>query len=162
MNDLPVSAELPSVGFLSQVSSEHRSFLSCFGKFLRPEVGATLITEGEKQDSLYVILSGNLHIVSVVDGRQVLIASLGEGDALGEVNLFDPGNASASVIVRGSGLIWSLTRDELESFVEADPAAGVSVFKGLLGQVSRRIRSMNEKLATADKKSSLHHYWDQQ
>jgi CRP/FNR family cyclic AMP-dependent transcriptional regulator len=155
-----MSAELPSLGFLSQVSSEHRSFLSCFGRFLRPEVGTTLIQQGEKQDSLYIILSGSLHIVSEVDGRQVLIASLGEGDAIGEVNLFDPGNASASAVVRVAGLIWSLTREELEAFVESDPIAGLSVFRGLLAQASRRIRSMNEKLATADAKSSLHHYWD--
>lgn len=161
MNDLfSCSTELPSLGFLGQVSSEHRSFLACFGKFHRPEAGTVLITEGEKQDSLYIILQGHLHIVSEVEGRQVLIASLSEGDAIGEVNLFDPGNASASVIVRSPSVIWSLTRDELEAFVEADPAAGMAVFRGLLAQVSRRIRSMNEKLATADKKSSLHHFWE--
>lgn len=154
------SAELPSLGFLSQVSSEHRSFLACFGKFHRPDTGTTLITEGQKQDSLYIVLEGHLHIVSETDGRQILIASLGEGDAIGEVNLFDPGNASASVVVRSPSIIWSLTRDELEAFVEADPAAGLSVFRGLLAQASRRIRSMNEKLATADQKSSLHHFWD--
>jgi CRP-like cAMP-binding protein len=145
---------------LSQVSAEHRSFLSCCGKFHRPEAGTVLITEGEKQDSLYIILHGHLHIVSEVEGRQVLIASLSEGDAIGEVNLFDPGNASASVIVRSPSVIWSLTRDELEAFVEADPAAGMAVFRGLLAQASRRIRSMNEKLANADKKASLHHYWE--
>lgn len=161
MDDLSLCAtELPGLGFLSHVSSEHRSFLSCFGKFHRPEAGTVLITEDQTQDSLYIILSGHLHIVSEVDGRQVLIASLGEGDAIGEVNLFDPGNASASVIVRSPSVIWSLTRDELEAFVEADPAAGISVFRGLLAQVSRRIRTMNEKLAAADKKSSLHHYWE--
>lgn len=149
------TTELPSLGFLSQVSSEHRSFLACFGKFHRPDAGVVLITEGEQQDSLYMILQGHLHIVSEVEGRQVLIASLGEGDAIGEVNLFDPGNASASVIVRSPSVIWSLTRDELDAFVEADPAVGMAVFRGLLAQVSRRIRSMNEKLAQADKNGSV-------
>lgn len=160
MSDLPISAELPNLGFLSQVSSEHRSFLSCFGKFLRPEIGNVMIKEGESQDSLYIILEGHLHIVSEVDGRQVLIASLAEGDAIGEVNLFDPGKASASVVVRSSSLVWSLTRSELNAFVDAEPLAGISVFRGLLAQASKRIRSMNEKLATADQKSSLHHYWE--
>jgi len=160
MKDLSsCSTELPSLGFLSDVSSEHRAFLACFGKYHRPEAGTVLITEGEKQDSLYIILHGNLHIVTEVEGRQVLIASLGEGDAIGEVNLFDPGNASASVIVRSPSVIWSLTREELNAFVEADSEACIAVFRGLLAQVSRRIRSMNEKLANADKKSSLHHYW---
>lgn len=153
------STELPALGFLSQVSSEHRSFLACFGKYHRPDSGTILITEGEKQDSLYIILHGNLHIVTETEGRQVLIASLGAGEAIGEVNLFDPGNASASVIVRSPSLIWSLTREELEAFIDSDPEACISVFRGLLAQISRRIRSMNEKLANADVKSSLHNYW---
>lgn len=160
MNDLSSSSnELPALGFLSEVSSEYRSFLACFGKYHRPDAGTTLITEGEPQDSLFIVLQGSLHIVTEVDGRQVLIATLGAGDAIGEVNLFDPGNASASVIVRSPSLIWSLTRQELDAFVEADPVACIAVFRGLLAQVSRRIRSMNEKLANADQKSSLHQYW---
>ena len=160
MKDLSsCSNELPGLGFLKDVSSEHRSFLACFGKFHRPEVGTVLITEGQKQDSLYVVLHGNLHIVTEADGRPSLIAKLGEGDAIGEVNLFDPGNASASVVVRSPSVIWSLTRQELDTFAESDPVACLSVFRGLLAQVSRRIRSMNEKLVNADQKSSLHHYW---
>lgn len=160
MKDLSsCSNELPGLGFLSDVSSEHRSFLACFGKFHRPEAGTVLITEGEKQDSLYVVLHGSLHIVTEVDGRPSLIAQLGEGDAIGEVNLFDPGNASASVVVRSPSVIWSLTREELDAFAESDPVACLSVFRGLLAQVSRRIRSMNEKLVNADQKSSLHHFW---
>ncbi len=159
MNDtFSGSTELPGLGFLSQVSPEHRAFLACFGKYHRPGAGDVLINEGEKQNSLYIVLHGSLHIVTEVEGRQVLIASLGKGDAIGEVNLFDPGNASASVIVRSPSLIWSLTKEELDAFTEADPVACIEVFRGLLAQVSRRIRTMNEKLADADKRSSLN-FW---
>jgi CRP-like cAMP-binding protein len=155
----PIS-ELPGIGFLAEVSSEHRSFLACFGRFLRPQPGDVLITEGDRQDALYVVLSGNLHIVSNFADRPALLASLGEGDSIGEINLFDPATASATAVCRASGLVWSLSRDELNSFLEADPGAGVSVLRGLLCQVAKRIRSMNEKLATAEERSSLHNYWN--
>jgi CRP/FNR family transcriptional regulator, cyclic AMP receptor protein len=153
------STELPALGFLSHVSSEHRSFLACFGKYQRPNAGDVLITEGERQDCLYVILQGNLNIVTEVEGQQVLIASLTVGDSIGEVNLFDPGTASATVVVRTPSVIWSLTREELEAFIEADPVACIEVFRGLLAQVSRRIRKMNEKYVTADIKSVLQNFW---
>lgn len=153
------ASELPPVGFLSDVSSEHRSFLACFGKFLRPESGEVLISEGDPQESLYVILSGTLHIVSSYADRPNLLAAFGEGDSIGEINLFDPATASATAVVRTGGLIWTLTREELESFLAADPEAGVSVMKGLLRQVARRIRSMNEKLATAEQRASIHNFW---
>lgn len=154
----PVS-ELPGVGFLSDVSSEHRAFLACFGKFLRPQSGDVLIAEGDAQESLYLILSGTLHIVASADDRPVLLAAFGEGDSIGEINLFDPATASATAIVRSSGVIWSLSRDELEAFLEADPAAGVMVMRGLLRQVAKRIRSMNEKLATAEQRASIQNFW---
>jgi CRP-like cAMP-binding protein len=154
----PIS-ELPAIGFLAEVSPEYRAFLACFGKFVRPQNGDVLIAEGARQDSLYVILAGTLHIVSNAAGRQVLLATLGEGDSMGEINLFDPATASATAISRSNGFVWSLSREELDAFLEADPAAGVSVLRGLLRQESKRIRSMNAKLATAEERASFHNFW---
>jgi CRP/FNR family cyclic AMP-dependent transcriptional regulator len=153
------ATELPAAGFLSDVSSEHRAFLACFGRFLRPAAGEVLIEEGDAQESLYVILSGTLHIVASHTTRPILLAAFGEGDSIGEINLFDPATASATAVVRTNCLIWTLTREELESFLAADPVAGVSVMKGLLRQVAQRIRSMNEKLATAEQRASIQNFW---
>ena len=41
---------------------------------------------------------------------------------------------------------------------QADSSAGVSVMRGLLAKLSKRIRNMNDKLATS-KKSTLHDFW---
>ena len=153
-------SEIPAVGFLAEVSSEHRAFLACFGRFLRPAAGDVLIEEGDPQDSLYIILSGILHIVSSATERPVLLAKLGEGDSMGEINLFDPDTASATAIARSNGLVWSLSRQELDAFLAADPTAGVEVLRGLLRQVARRIRSMNAKLASAEEKTSFHQFFN--
>ncbi len=150
------------MGFLAGVSSEHRSFLACFGKFIRPQSGDVLIKEGDPQESLYMILSGTLHIIAESAARQMLLASLGEGDSFGEVNLFDPGTASASAVARSSGLIWTLSRQELDAFLVADAVAGVAVLQGLLHQNASRIRHMNEKLADAEQRASFHHFWTTQ
>jgi CRP/FNR family transcriptional regulator, cyclic AMP receptor protein len=152
-------SELPALGFLSEVSSEHRAFLACFGKFLRPEAGEVLIAEGDAQESLYVILSGTLHIVASHSERPILLAAFGEGDSIGEINLFDPATASATAVVRSSSHIWCISREEMEAFIASDPIAGVSVMRGLLRLVARRIRSMNEKLATAEQRASIHNFW---
>lgn len=147
------------MGFLADVSSEHRSFLACYGKFLRPQSGDVLIQEGDRQESLYVILSGTLHVVAASPGRQVLLASFGEGESLGEINLFDPATASATAITRNPGLVWQITRAEFDDFLAADPAAGIPVLRGLLRQVAKRIRGMNEKVATAEQRASFHNFW---
>lgn len=151
--------ELPAIGFLADLSAENRSFLACFGKYHRPEPGDVLIAEGAPQDSLYVILTGKLHIVSAASDRPMLLAALGAGDSIGEVNLFDPGTASASAVVKTSALVWSLSRSELDAFLEADPAIGVAVLRGLLAQVCKRIRTMNEKLTTQKERAAIDQSW---
>jgi CRP-like cAMP-binding protein len=148
ISQISPSTELPAVGFLATITPEHRAFLACFGTYHRLRPGDLLIAEGDPQDSLHVILAGTLHIVSAAGSRPLLLASLGEGQSIGEVNLFDPGHASASAIVRSHALIWSLSRSELDGFIEADPEAGLPLLRGLLRQVSQRIRSMNGKLST--------------
>ena len=152
-------SELPAIGFLAEISAEHRAFLACFGRFLRPNNGDVLIQAGERQDCLYIILSGTLHIVANSAGRHVLLATLGSGDSLGEINLFDPDKASATAIARSNGLVWALSREELDGFLAADPMAGVDVLRGLLRQGSKRIRAMNDKLAAVEERASLHDFW---
>ena len=161
-SSLSPESELPAIGFLAKVSPEHRAFLACFGRFIRPQTDEVLIKQGDTQESLYMILAGTLHIITTADGRPMLLATLGEGDSFGEVNLFDPGTASASAVFRSSGVVWVLSRDELKAFLEADPAAGVAVLQGLLHQAASRIRHMNEKLADAEQRASFHYFWTTQ
>ena len=151
--------QLPAIGFLAEVPAEHRDFLACFGKFQRLDNGDVLIREGDDQESLYVILSGTLHILSEASGRALLLASLKAGDSIGEINLFDPAIASATATARSSCLVWSLTRAQLDAFQDADATAAVPVLRGLLRQCARRIRSMNDKLATLEEKSAMHNLW---
>ena len=153
---------LPAIGLLSEVSEEHRSFLACFGRYLRLTEGETMIVEDTPQDTLYVILSGVLHVVTGTQtGRTTFLAALGAGDSIGEIGLFHPGTASATVVVRGNAVVWSLSRAELDAFLDADPVIGVVVLRAILGQLAQRIRAMNEKLAIAEQKSSIHELLNQ-
>lgn len=152
-------SELPAVGFLAGVSAEHRAFLTSFGRFVRPRNGETFIDAGSPQDALNLVLSGTLHVVANAGDRPMLLATVGEGDSLGEINLFDPATASATVIARSDCLIWSVTREEIDGLIEADTEAGLGVMKGLLQQLSRRVRMMNDKLAAAEQKASYHDLW---
>jgi CRP-like cAMP-binding protein len=146
--DTPSSplAEIPPVGFLAEVPADHRAFLTGFGRFDRPAKGVPFIHEGSAQESLSLVLEGSLHVMTALDHQPLLLAELGPGDVIGEVNLFDPAVASATVIARSDCLIWSLTRDELSGLIESDLQAGHSVMWGLLRLLSHRVRQMNEKL----------------
>jgi CRP/FNR family cyclic AMP-dependent transcriptional regulator len=151
--------ELPAFGFLSEVDPSHREFLASFGGFIRPTNGETIIEEGKPQVYLHLILSGMLHVTSAAGGRSLLVATLGAGDSIGEVNVFDPASASASVIARSECLIWRITAAELADFFSASPEGGIDFMRGLLRLAARRLRAMNEKLADSEKRAEFHDFW---
>ena len=146
--------EIPAVGFLSEVSAEHRAFLTGFGKFHRRTKGEVFIHEGSSQASLSLVLAGTLHVLTALESHPLRLAELGPGDVIGEINLFDPSTASATVIACGDCLVWSMSRSELVGLIEADAEAGQNVMWGLLRQLSQRIRRMNEKLVETSELSA--------
>ena len=138
--------ELPRFGILKEMEDEDRLHLSDFGEFLPAHPKQQIITNGKPQDSLYFVISGVLHVHLSVDGREKLISRIGAGESLGEVNLFDPAMASASVTAQEFSQIWRANRADLEAFVEAYPKASCVLVSGILAGMSRRIRNMNDRL----------------
>lgn len=151
--------QLPAIGFLADLDEADRAFLAGYGRFLRVSTGGVVIREGAEQDSLYLVLSGILHVTSEAGGRPILVAALGAGDALGEVNLFDPDTASATVLAKSDCVIWKLTGNELDGCFEADPAVALRLMKGLLRLAASRLRAMNRKLAGSEEKAAFHEFW---
>ena len=142
--------ELPPIGLLAGMEAGHREFLACFGHFLRPAPGDTVIAQGSRQENLYLILLGVVHVVFEGRGHPIPLARLGAGDALGEINVVEPSTASASVIARSDALLWRISHQDLMTFIEVDPAAGADLLSRLLRLSGERLRSMNRSLAEAN------------
>ena len=54
--------------------------------------GDILFSEGDPGDRLYVVTEGKIKLShSSGDGRETLLAVMGEGQMFGELSLFDPG-----------------------------------------------------------------------
>lgn len=159
MTDKLTRPELPSVGIVAEMEPEDRALLGDYGEFLPAQPGQKLISAGDDQNHLYFVISGLLHVTIVVDGRQKLVARVEAGETLGEINVFDPGQASASVTVQEFSQIWKANRDDIDQFVKAYPAAGASLLAGIVTVMCRRIRNMNDKLADAESVDILGKFW---
>lgn len=143
------STELPEMGFASSFDKEERILLGGFGKFISLQEGDELIHEGHPQDSLFMVIFGKLHVQTEVTGRSVLLGLLKAGDTVGEVNIFDSGNASASVVSHSLSQIWKIDRASLEQYLEAHPRTAARLLVNIATQLSKRLRSTNEKVAMA-------------
>ena len=159
MSDKLTRPELPAVGIVAQLETEDRALLSGYGEFLPAQPGQKIIEAGEEQDCLYFVLSGLLHVTIQVEGRAKLIARVEQGETLGEVNVYDPQRASATVTAQEFTQIWKANRKDISEYVDAYPVAGAKLLEGVVAIMCRRIRKMNEMIADSEAADILGKFW---
>ena len=159
MTDKLIRSELPNVGIVVEMDDDDRRLLGGYGEFLPAQAGQTIITAGEDQPYLYLVISGLLHVTIQIEGRTKLVARVESGETLGEVNAFDPEKASATVTAQEFTQIWKASKADIDEFVNAYPAAGASLLSGIITVMCRRIRNMNEKLADSQSMEILGKFW---
>lgn len=139
-------SKLPAIGFVEALNRSDREALAAFGTFAALKTGEIVIRESMPQESLFFLLAGSLHAKRNEGGREVLLGEIKVGEWFGEVNIFDPGDASATVRAVGPGQIWSITKSQLEKFLNTHPKAGNVVLIGIATILSRRLRGITTKL----------------
>ena len=91
------------------------------GTPLRRRKGQQLITEGDRGDTLFIVLSGRLRAYSVgADDRELTYAEYGAGEFVGEMGL-DGGPRSAHVETLQPTLCALVTRETLQRHLDDDP-----------------------------------------
>jgi len=104
---------------------------------------AVIINEGERGDSLFVILAGRVKVyVSDDDGREMVLDSHGPGDYVGEMSL-DGRPRSASVMTLEQTTCAVLTRDDLRAAIASNPDIAMALISTLIDRA--RIATDNVK-----------------
>jgi CRP-like cAMP-binding protein len=95
--------------------------------------GDVLFEEGTWAFSAYIVKSGNVKILKQADGKQVIVATMKEGDVFGEMAFLAGTKRSASAVADGDvevGVIWQ------DMFMEALNELPSDVRSKLHGMVS--------------------------
>ncbi len=104
---------------------------------------AVIINEGDRGDSLYIILTGRVKVyVSDDDGREMILDIYSPGDYVGEMAL-DGRPRSASVMTLEPTTCSVVTRDELRSAISANPDIAMALISTLIDRA--RIATDNVK-----------------
>lgn len=107
------------------------------GELRRYRKGTVLIEEGDRGDTIYIILSGRLRAYATGAGeREITYGVYGPGDYLGEMSL-DGGVRSASVITLEPTQCAVVTRQTLRQYIAEQPEFAFE----LLAKVIRRARA---------------------
>lgn len=140
--------QLPPVGILEPLGDEDRDILSGYGEFRPVQPGQHLIEEGMAQTGLFYIISGKLHATAMRGGHKVLLGGVQSGETVGEINLLDPSAASASVTAVDFSQVWYIDSKSLEAYINEYPRAAAWLLIGVGKTIARRLRSVNEKIAS--------------
>ena len=99
--------------------------------------GSVIIREGERSQSLFILLEGQLSVFSQGErGRKVIYNTLGPGEIVGEMFL-DGGLRSASVQAVTAAECIEVREFEILAFMHSCPEFSVALAKKLTGRLRR-------------------------
>jgi len=112
---------------------------------IRFKRGEALVSQGEKSDSLFILLTGRARVVSTDKrGREVILATLSAGDYIGEMSLIDNEAHSATVRAEMQTDVLKLGRAEFAKCLPENTSMAYAVMKGLV----QRLRHADRKIET--------------
>jgi CRP-like cAMP-binding protein len=120
---------------------------------LRPvelAAGAELYRQGQRGDALYTVEQGSLVVAArLPGGREVELATLREGDVVGELALLDGGARSATVRALEPTRVLRLARAEFHALVSRRDEAARTLRRRLLVLACTRLRDRRRALAAS-------------
>lgn len=131
---------------LATFNANELSLLSSFGDSRSYQADDIVIREGDENDHLYLLLKGKLEVLQTYDGQTKPVAILEAGDSLGEVSVFDPGPASATVRAVSEAEVWLISRSSLDRLHAANPKVAYRLLSRITTCLSKRMRNMNDQL----------------
>jgi CRP/FNR family cyclic AMP-dependent transcriptional regulator len=107
------------------------------------EDGEVVVREGELGDCMYVVEEGQVQVSVQRMGREFPIRTLGPGEILGEMAIFENEVRSATVKAVGRARILTIDRKGFLRRIHEDPSLAFRA----LQTMSHRVRELTEEVA---------------
>ena len=105
--------------------------------------GQMILLEDDLGQTFFVIAEGSVKITRLSDdGREVILAMLGESDFFGEMSLLDGAGRSANVVALESSEVLTLARNDFLEILEEYPKISIS----FLEELTQRIRKSDQQI----------------
>jgi CRP/FNR family cyclic AMP-dependent transcriptional regulator len=107
--------------------------------------GTTIINAGDPTDALYIVISGRLKVMMSDDeGREVILAILGQGEFFGEMGLVDDAPRSATVIAIEPCELLVMSKADFKKCLGDNFDIAMGVMRGLV----KRLRDADKKIGS--------------
>jgi CRP-like cAMP-binding protein len=122
--------------FWAALSRDDRAALLAAGRARSHARGAIVFRQGDRSDSVIVLLEGRVKIVAVADdGTETVLSVRGPGALVGELGATDGRERLATVVALDALRTRVLTTDEFLEYVTGRSAAALALLQLLVGRL---------------------------
>jgi CRP/FNR family cyclic AMP-dependent transcriptional regulator len=135
---------------LADASDEEWATLLEHTRYRRFGPGDAVVTAGERDQSLYLVLEGQLEVLADRGRRgHRRIASVGAGSVIGELSFFDGGGRSALVRAVTAAVLAELSPTEFDALAVASPGLARRLLFDLGRILAHRLRTAQQTTTIA-------------
>ncbi len=129
-------------GPLWSLPEPHLKALAEHGTVKAYPKNAVIVSEGDRSDSLYVILAGKVKVyLADEEGKEVVLNTQGAGEYFGEI-ILDEGPRSASVMTLEPSKFSIVSKDQFKQFLVRNPEASLELVRSLI----HRVRALTKRV----------------
>ena len=117
------------------------------------EKGQMILLEESQGETFFIIVSGAVKVTRLSDdGREVILAILGESDFFGEMSLLDGEGRSANIVANEDAEVLTLSRRDFLDCLETYPKIAIA----LLQELAIRLRKSDQHIESLSLSDSEH------
>ena len=112
---------------------------------------SVVVKQGERGDTMYLILEGELRVRLMVGEKETILSNLGAGDFFGDMSLFDHGPRSADVVANVDSTVLKISATKFEELAHQSPDLAAPFLMATVKTLAARIRADNKRLGDSVK-----------
>ena len=117
------------------------------------EKGQMILLEESMGETFFIITQGAVKVTRLsTDGREVILAMLGESDFFGEMSLLDGEGRSANIVANEYAKVLTLSRSDFLDCLESYPKIAIA----LLEELAIRLRKSDQQIESLSLSDSEH------
>lgn len=148
LNDKEKTARFVATQIGKDLDEPAAEFIASYTNAFSLQPGQFICQQGDDSSYLCIISSGRANIVRTdSEGHEKIIATVGPGQPLGELSLFDTEPRSASAIASTPVEIIVLEQFSFELLCENNTRVWSKLIKPLVRSITRRLRQTSNLLA---------------
>jgi CRP/FNR family transcriptional regulator, cyclic AMP receptor protein len=104
---------------------------------------AIVFSRGDESDSLYIVRSGKVKaVIHDEEGKEIVLADIGEGEYFGEMGVLDGVPRSATIVTQEPTEMLVIRRNDFKKLLSANPDMAFN----LIAVVLQRLRRADQKI----------------